>query len=115
MMILYRKGRSYYTAIVLSCRYYDYISAASHHSITAFLVKIKLTFVQQHNAVISNEGAVQQRNTTAVWYEWTLSLHLCTYTYTQTILNNKSNVDTVSSDKNFSLWVNEVTYLIKNG
>ena len=37
------KVRSYYATIALQCQYINYISAARHHIITAFQVKINLT------------------------------------------------------------------------
>ena len=64
------KVHSYYTAIVSRCRYSNYISAASHHRITVFQVKINLTFMGMHghrNAVTSHECAVRQRNCSVIW------------------------------------------------
>ena len=45
---VFLKVRSYYTAIALRFRYIDYISAASHRTITAFQVKMHLTFMRHH-------------------------------------------------------------------
>ena len=62
----YLKVRSYYTAIALRCRYIDYISAARHRSITAFQVKLNLTFMRHRSAISSNVCVVRQRNAIAV-------------------------------------------------
>ena len=46
--------------------YIDYISAASHHSITTFQVKMNLTFMRHRSAVTLKACAVWQRNALAV-------------------------------------------------
>ena len=65
---------SYYTAIVLLCRYIDYTSAASHRSITTFQVKMHLKSCDM--AQCSNTACVcsaaTQRNAIAVNYKRTL-------------------------------------------
>ena len=67
------KVRSYYTAIVLRCRYINNISAASHHSITAFHVKRNLTScdTEQCNIIAWVCSAATQRNCGVPYYEWT--------------------------------------------
>ena len=82
------KVRSYYTAIVLRRRYIDYISVASHHSITAFQVKMNLTScdtAQCSNIAIVCRAATQ-RNCGVVWTDLyhTCSSNNNTLIYTST-------------------------------
>ena len=63
--------RSVHTTLALRCRYIDHISAASHRSITAFLVKMNLTFMKHSSSVTSHQGVMWQCNAIAVQYERT--------------------------------------------
>ena len=54
------KVRSYYAIIALRYRYINYISVARYRSITAFQVKMILTFMRPRSAVTLNASAVQQ-------------------------------------------------------
>ena len=70
-----QKVRPYNTAFALGYWLIDYISAASHNSITTFQDKMNLTFMRHCNAVTSQECAVRQHNPIAVQYKRTLMVH----------------------------------------
>ena len=63
------KVHSYYTAVMLRCRYIDYISATSHHSITAFQVKMNLTSwdTAECSYIMCVCSAATQHNCGVVW------------------------------------------------